>query len=75
VVAPRWGGAAHAIECKWQARKFDPSSLAVFRRAVPEGRNVVVAGDVVSPYDAEIGGHLVTVCGPTSFGSVVATLP
>lgn len=35
-----------AIECKWSADNFDPTSLTAFRREHPEGENVVLAQDV-----------------------------
>ncbi len=35
-----------AIECKWKADAFDPSSLLAFRRKYPAGPNFVVASDV-----------------------------
>lgn len=39
-----------AIECKWQAGLFDPSSLLSFRHIYPEGKSFVVASDVERPY-------------------------
>lgn len=39
-----------AIECKWQAGSFDPSSLLSFRNIYPEGKSFVVASDVERPY-------------------------
>jgi uncharacterized protein len=39
-----------AIECKWQAERFDAGSLAKFRRLYPEGPNFVVAPDVNPPF-------------------------
>ncbi|MBM4137684.1 MAG: ATP-binding protein [Nitrospira sp.] len=35
-----------AIECKWTASEFVPSSLKSFRRQYPEGENYVVANDI-----------------------------
>jgi uncharacterized protein len=35
-----------AIECKWQAASFDPSSLVAFRRIYPRGDNYLVAADI-----------------------------
>lgn len=34
------------IECKWSAKKFDPSNLQSFRRHYPNGKNFVVAPDI-----------------------------
>jgi len=49
------GGVPHAIECKWSAGEFDPSSLKIFRRRYPEGENYVVAHDVERTYRKMIG--------------------
>ena len=35
-----------AIECKWSANGFKPSSLKAFRRQYPQGDNFVVSSDV-----------------------------
>lgn len=35
-----------AVECKWKADAFDPSSLLAFRRRYPAGPNFAVASDV-----------------------------
>lgn len=35
-----------AIECKWSASDFDPSSVISFRKQYPNGENLVVAKDV-----------------------------
>lgn len=40
------GRAPVAIECKWSASGFDPSSLLAFRRLHKQGQNYVVAQDV-----------------------------
>jgi hypothetical protein len=40
------GDSPVAIECRWSAGEFDPSSLVVFRRRYPGGKNLVVAEDV-----------------------------
>lgn len=45
VLTPR-GRDPVAIECKWSRGAFDPKSLKAFRRAYPEGRNIVVAADL-----------------------------
>ena len=50
-VAPRRGrDGPVAIEAKWSATSFDPSSLAAFRRIYPEGPSFVVAADVDGSY-------------------------
>jgi hypothetical protein len=45
ILAPR-GKDPIAIECKWKAESFDPSSVLAFRRRYLAGANYVVAGDV-----------------------------
>ncbi len=39
-----------AIECKWRASSFDPSSLSAFRRIYTDGPSFVVATDIEPPY-------------------------
>ena len=55
VWTPR-GRAPLAIECKWSARDFDPSNLAVFARAYPKAELRVVANDVHPAFVREHGG-------------------
>lgn len=51
VLAPRRVGSPPVVvECKWSANAFDPSTLAIFRRHYPGGKNFVVAQDVAEPY-------------------------
>lgn len=49
VLAPR-GGFSVAIECKWSAKEFEPTGLIAFRKQHPEGKNFVVAHDVIRPF-------------------------
>jgi hypothetical protein len=44
-----------AIECKWSAESFTPSSLVAFRGLHPQGHNVVVAQDIARPYTRTFG--------------------
>jgi predicted AAA+ superfamily ATPase len=56
-VAPRRGRQGPvAIEAKWSAASFDPSSLAAFRRIYPDGPSFVVAADVDGSYRRSYGG-------------------
>lgn len=50
-----------AIECKWQAKEWDPTNLRVFRNHYPEGDSFVVANDVDRPYTRRVANHLVHV--------------
>jgi hypothetical protein len=62
-VLPGGRGEVHAIECKWDAARFDPKNLKVFRALHPEGKNLVVATDVLRAYTREVGGLPVTFSG------------
>jgi hypothetical protein len=53
----------HAIECKWDAARFDPRNLKVFRALHPAGKNFVVATNIPRAYTREIGGLTVTFSG------------
>lgn len=44
-----------AIECKWKSNTFDSSSLKVFRRLYPKGRNYLVANDVTRTFTKKYG--------------------
>ncbi len=44
-----------AIECKWSAGEFNPSSLFAFRKRYPDGANYVVARDVGEPFGRRFG--------------------
>ena len=48
--------AATAIECKWSAADFDSGNLQIFRRAYPQGGNLVVANDVDRTFTRSYGG-------------------
>lgn len=43
------------IECKWKSNAFDSSSLQVFRRLYPKGKNYVVANDVTKTFSKRFG--------------------
>lgn len=60
-----------AIECKWRASSFDPSSLAAFRRLYPEGPSFVVATDVDAPYKRRFDGFEVEL---VSLGGLIERL-
>ncbi|RPJ70928.1 MAG: DUF4143 domain-containing protein [Acidobacteria bacterium] len=61
-VLPR-GRVVDAVECKVRPERFDPASLAVFRRAYPHGQNLVVSPGVTEPYDRRYGDRIVRVMG------------
>jgi len=50
------GATPWAIECKWSADGFDPASLRAFRSRYPNGRNFVVASDVVEAFPRSYAG-------------------
>lgn len=62
-VIPCGRRAVNAIECKWDAGRFDPSNLRAFRALHPEGVNFVVAANVMKPHTREVGGMTVTIAG------------
>ena len=62
-VIPAGRGAVDAIECKWDATRFDPKNLQVFRSLHPTGKNLVVATNVTKPYTRNIGGLSITFAG------------
>jgi hypothetical protein len=62
-VLPAGRGAVDAIECKWDAARFDPKNLQVFRSLHPTGKNLVVATNVPKPYTRNVGGLSITFTG------------
>jgi len=48
-----------AIECKWSADHFEPSSLKAFRRLYTNGKNYVAANDVKRKFRREYNGLIV----------------
>lgn len=62
-VIPFGRNAVNAIECKWDASRFDPTNLRVFRASHPDGANFVVAANVQKPYTRDVGGLEVTFTG------------
>ena len=62
-VLPAGRGVVDAIECKWDADRFDPKNLRVFRALHPQGKNIVLATNVTTPFTRETGGLTVTFTG------------
>ncbi len=62
-VLPAGRGSVDAIECKWDATRFDPKNLQVFRALYPEGKNLVIATNVPKPYTRQVGGLAITFTG------------
>ena len=62
-ILPRGRGVVDAIECKWNADRFDPKNLKIFRALHPAGKNLVVATNVPTPHEREVGGLSVTFTG------------
>ena len=48
------------IECKWNADKFNPKSLHIFRKYYPKGENFVVGYDVGESYQKQYDDIVVT---------------
>lgn len=62
-VIPHGRRAVNAIECKWDAARFDPKNLRAFRALHAEGNNFVVAANVSKPHTREVGGLAVKFVG------------
>ena len=63
-VIARRGQRPVAIECKWSARQSDDlPGLLAFRRAYPQGDNLLVAADVERPFEKRVGDILIHVLG------------
>ena len=65
-VLPRGRQGVDAIECKWNARAFDPKGLLAFRDRYPTGRNYVVCPLDGKPYQRTIAGKEVIFLSPAS---------
>lgn len=63
-VIARDRAAVDAIECKWDADRFDPGALRVFRTLHPRGRNFLVTPRRQDPYQRRYGDLEVTVGPP-----------
>ena len=61
-VLSRRGHPPVAVECKWQADRFDPAALKSFRGFYPGGRNFLVAHDVDAPFKRKYFDLEVEVC-------------
>ncbi|MFA5858608.1 MAG: DUF4143 domain-containing protein [Elusimicrobiota bacterium] len=52
-----------AVECKWQASKFETGNLKIFRKRYPVGNNILIAQDCMKPYKTKIEGLTLQVIG------------
>ena len=59
-VIPRERDACDAIECKWNADRFEPRNLQAFRTIYPKGKNFVVAPHLRESYTREVSGLSIT---------------
>ena len=48
------------VECKWSYRHFDPRNLKAFRRRYPDGRNFLIAADIIDSFDRVFDGITVS---------------
>jgi len=62
-VLPRGRGVVDAIECKWDASRFEPINLKAFRALHPEGKNIAVCSNVFESYTRQVAGMEVTFTG------------
>jgi len=68
-VLPRKRDDVDAIECKWNPGAFDSTSLHVFRKSHPKGRNYLLTPSAGKAYQKQIGDLKVTVCTPAELSA------
>lgn len=61
LVKPLRGNQVHTVECKANYLNFSPRNLSCFRRAYPEGKNFLYAGNVKEPFLKKFGDHPVQI--------------
>ena len=62
-----------AVEAKISPDGFSPKSLARFRRAYPDGPNLLCCPYVDEPVPRRLGGFEVTLCAPAQVGELIRT--
>jgi len=60
-----------AIECKWDARQFDPAAMKVFRSYYPRGKNYLLSPLTVPGYTKKVAGLDIYVCNPDGWEKYV----
>jgi uncharacterized protein len=70
-VLPQGRQGVDAIECKWNAKAFEPRGLLAFREHYPKGRNFVVCPFDDNPYQKTVAGLEVSFLSPTDLLSAV----
>ncbi len=56
--------AIDAIECKWDPRQFEATSLKAFRGLYPNGNNYLICPDAGDGYEKQIGGLQLRIVNP-----------
>ena len=62
-----------AVEAKISPDGFSPKPLARFRRAYPDGPNLLCCPYVDEPLPRRLGGFEVTLCAPAQVGELIRT--
>lgn len=58
-VIKRQGNKVDTVECKINPDNFSPGALKIFREIYPDGKNFLISPNVLEPYRARHGEHLV----------------
>jgi uncharacterized protein len=74
-VVSRGRGGVDAIECKWDAKHFEPGALKTFRSYYPAGRNYLVCPLTVPRHTRRLGGLEVRVCAPDALARDLVAPP
>jgi len=70
-VLPRGRKGVDAIECKWNAKAFEPKGLLAFREHYPTGQNWVVCPLDGQSYQRTVAGMTVTFLSPTDLMAMI----
>lgn len=63
------------IECKWNAKAFEPRGLVAFREHYPTGRDYVVCPLDGKPYQRTVAGREVTFLSPADLMASAGAKP
>ncbi len=67
-------GTCQAIECKWNASKFDLRNLNAFRSLYPQGANIVVSNISIPPYTRRMDRFEVIFTAPGNLTEILSKL-
>ncbi len=69
-VIPAGRDRVDVVECKWNAARFDPEAVRVFRGHYPQGRNYLVTPSADPAHARRWGDVEMEVCNPSALGAV-----